>query len=68
MTQMKDFTEHLIDNLNPKENEKTLEVQDYLTGDSKEQLKIIKEKIGEWLERIKNRRLPSIWSLIAYKC
>ena len=59
MIPMDDGSKEPICSLSPHESRKSLGVTDCPAGGSTEQLKIIKTKVGEWINRMKNGHLPA---------
>ena len=64
---MDDGTQQPIYSLSPHESKKVLGLEDCPAGGSSTQLKIIKEKVKEWMNRTKHGHLPAGWAWIAYK-
>ena len=67
MIPMDDGTEKPIYSLSPHESRKALRVTDCPAGGSAEQLKTIKAKVGEWINRMGNEHVPVKWAWVAYK-
>ena len=67
MIPVDDGTQQPIYSLRPHESKKALGLEDCPAGGSFAQLKTIKEKVGEWMNRKKNGHLPAGWAWIAYK-
>ena len=52
--------------LSPKESKKALGVDDCPVGGSAKQLQTIKDKMKQWVMRMKNGHLPASWVWVAY--
>ena len=65
MIPMDDGTQQPIYRLGPYESKKALEVEDCPAGGRSAQLKIIKEKVKKWMNRMKNGHLSAGWAWIA---
>ena len=64
---MDDGSQKPIYSLIPHESRKALGVKDCSAGGNAKQLTTIKSKVEEWINIMKNGRLPAKWAWVTYK-